>query len=106
MGMGIDLVKIDRFKNVEKLKNKILSNNELTILDTRINKEEYLASRFAVKEAFLKANEKGLFDEIFLKEIEVLNDENGKPYIIYKNIRYENVSISHEKEYAIAIVIL
>lgn len=106
MGMGIDLVKIDRFKDVEKLKNKILSNNELTILDTRINKEEYLASRFAVKEAFLKANEKGLFDEIFLKEIEVLNDENGKPYIIYKNIRYENVSISHEKEYAIAIVIL
>lgn len=106
MSVGIDMVKIDRFKDdFDKLKYKILSKEELEILSKKENKLEYLASRFCVKEAFLKANGVGLFDIPF-NEINVLNEKNGKPYILYKDTKYENVSLSHEKEYAIAIVIL
>ena len=44
--------------------------------------------------------------EIPLKEIEVLYGEKGNPIIVYNNNIYEEVSISHEKEYAIATVLI
>ena len=105
MAVGVDLCKISRISLDERFIDFVLSDKEKEAMNKRIKKEEYLASRFAAKEAFLKANHKGL-GEIKMNEIEVLNYENGAPYIVYNNIVYENVSISHEDEYAIAVVII
>lgn len=103
MGIGIDIVDIKRIKNDEKFIDLILSENEKKLLNERVKKEEFLAGRFAAKEAFLKANHLGLGD-IKLKDIEVLNLENGQPIIICNNKTFKEVSISHEKEYAVAVV--
>ena len=105
MAVGVDLCKISRISLDERFIDFVLSDKEKEVMNKRVKKEEYLASRFAAKEAFLKANHKGL-GEIKMNEIEVLNYENGAPYIVYNNIVYENVSISHEDEYAIAVVII
>lgn len=105
MSVGIDLCKISRISMEKRFLEFVLSQKEIDEMNKRIKKEEYVASRFAAKEAFLKANKKGLGD-IKLNEIEVLNKDNGAPYIIYNNIVYEDVSISHEDEYAVAVVIL
>lgn len=104
MKVGVDMVKIDRIDNEERFADFILSANELNLYNNRKNKKEFLAGRFAAKEAFLKANKKGLGD-ISFKKIEVLSEDSGAPYIDYENKRYE-VSITHEKEYAMAVVIL
>ena len=105
MAVGVDLCKVSRISLDERFIDFVLSYKEKEAMNKRVKKEEYLASRFAAKEAFLKANHKGL-GEIKMNEIEVLNYENGVPYIVYNNIVYENVSISHEDEYAIAVVII
>ena len=67
-----------------------------------------MAGRFAAKEAFIKAFGEKKLD---LKKIEFLRDENGKPVPgkelkeLLKDSELQ-VSISHEKEYAIAVVIM
>lgn len=104
MEVGIDLVKLDHIKNQDLLAEKILSNNEKELFLKKENKLDFLASRFAAKEAFIKAMDSSIFKEK-LNEIEVLNYDSGKPYIKYKEKIYK-VSISHEKDYAIAIVII
>lgn len=103
MGIGIDIVEIKRISLEDRFIDLVLSDREKELLYKRVNKKEFLAGRFAAKEAFLKANHKGLGD-IRLKDIEVLNFENGQPYIVFNNIEYLEVSISHEKEYAVAVV--
>ena len=106
MGLGIDIVDITRISNEENFANFILSDKEKEIYLTKgIKKIEFLAGRFAAKEAFLKANHKGL-GEIPLKEIEVLYGEEGNPIIVYNNKVYEEVSISHDANIAIASVLI
>jgi holo-[acyl-carrier protein] synthase len=105
MGLGIDIVEISRISLEEKFINFVLSKREQDILNTRLKKKEFIAGRFAAKEAFLKANHMGLGD-ISLNKIEVLYGDNGQPIIIYDNKTYEEVSISHEREYAVATVII
>ena len=106
MGLGVDIVKVDRISLEEGFVNFILSSKEKEIFATKgVNKQQFLAGRFAAKEAFLKANHMGL-GEIPLKEIEVLYGEKGNPIIVHNNNIYEEVSISHEKEYAIATVLI
>ena len=90
MNIGVDLVKISRFKSVDKLSKKILSNKELF-------------SRFALKEAFLKSIKKGIL-EIELKEINVIKEESGAIHILYDNKEYP-CSLSHEDEYCIGVVL-
>ncbi|MPN22929.1 Holo-[acyl-carrier-protein] synthase [bioreactor metagenome] len=103
--VGIDIVKIERIKLSKRFISLVLSPREIELLNLKDKKKEFLAARFAAKEAFLKANKKGLF-EMSLNEIEVLSDDNGAPYILYHNQRYDNVSIAHEVEYATAVVII
>ena len=99
-GIGVDLVKINRFKDVsEHFINRVLTSLEKEEYLKRENKIEYLASRFAVKEAYFKASQ-----DIHYLKISTLNDEKGKPYIVdKKNI---HLSISHEDEYVVAYLIL
>lgn len=103
MAVGIDLVHTTRITNPERLAKKILSEREYLIFEKRDHKEQFIAGRFAAKEAFMKALGYGL-GTIPLNTIEILyRGENKGPYVLYQNVEYD-VSISHDGEYAIAIV--
>ena len=120
-GIGIDIVQIDRMeKMIEKhgdiFAKKIFHENELAIyLDLKF-KARFLAKRFAAKEAFSKALGTGIADGITLPNIEILNDKLGKPKLFLhgktKEIFSESgansifLSISDEKSYAVAQVVL
>lgn len=99
MILGIDVVKIDRIKDI--IDRRGLSFVQ-KMLSTREESVETLAGIFASKEALGKAIGTGINFSI-LKEAEIIKDEYGKPSIKYRDVFY-NLSISHEKDIAVAIV--
>jgi phosphopantetheine--protein transferase-like protein len=95
--VGIDIVKINRFKqNIGLWSKKILTDHEKEELTKRTNQLQYIASRWASKEAFFKCTGS-------IENVSILNDKNNKPYIL--NHPDLEISISHEKDFCIAIVI-
>lgn len=102
MAVGIDIVYIPRFVGKEQLASRILSPSELEIYRLRPNKEEFLAGRFAAKEAFLKAIKEGI-GRIAFHHIEINYQRDGRPEIHHDGKVYP-VSISHDGDYAVAIV--
>lgn len=99
-GIGVDILNIERIDF--KIAKKVLSIEELEIFNSISNenlKREYLAERFAVKEALFKADN-SYFN---YDKISVLNDEKGKPYL--KDIN-GLVSISHDNGMVCAFVVL
>jgi len=102
MQIGTDIVDIRRIKS--GLEKVILSDEELLLFKKKSKANEFLAGRFAAKEAFLKALGLGL-KGVSMKEIEVLYDHNGAPYILYRGEKYA-VSIAHDGDYAIATVLI
>ncbi|MBI5050980.1 MAG: holo-ACP synthase [Nitrospirae bacterium] len=118
-GIGIDLIKIERMREAtdkwgRKFLEKVFTENEIAYCYQK--KEPYisLAVRFAAKEALIKAI--GSEIAVPLTDIEILNYENGKPSIKAKNklkdffkkkkIKNCHLSLSHEKEFGIACVVL
>lgn len=103
VGIGCDIVEINRFqRNTEALALRILSKKEQELFYTYSNHRqlEYLAGHFAAKEAIVKAMDQNCL----LSDFEILYKDH-KP--IVKKDGYEiHVSISHEKEYAIAYAIV
>lgn len=106
MSVGIDIIELDRLIGIEdKIVDKILSINEIAIYkEKNKNKLQFLGGRWALKEAFIKAYDIEQLNLNNMKDIEVFNEINGKPYIIFKNKKYNDVSISHEKHYAVGMV--
>ena len=119
IGIGIDIVEIKRMErwiDDPKLLNRYFHNDELMSAYGKKNSvAQTLAARFAAKEAFGKALGTGL-TQIALKDIMIINNEAGKPEIILSGTAQEafiksgalkaHVSLSHEKENAIALIIL
>ena len=120
-GIGTDIVDINRIKSMDSLSafaNKILSENEIKVFsDLEEGKQAtYLSKQFAGKEAISKAIGTGISGDIKFKEIEILRDEGGRPIFnpvenlkeILANlgITKTHVSLSDEKDYAIAFAIL
>lgn len=117
---GTDIIEINRIKeSIESLgdnfKNKIYTDKEIEYCESRKNaKYQHYAGRFAAKEAIFKAVSELLNNkfEISWKDAEVLDDENGKPKIIFTSKKLEekiesiDISISHCKEYAVANVVI
>jgi len=103
MRVGIDLTYVPRFENKDKLAKRILSENEFSEYDSSTNKAEYLASRFALKEALIKALELSILG-VDLREIKSIKKENGAVFIEYKGKQYD-CSLSHEHEYCMGIVL-
>ncbi|MDR2017877.1 MAG: holo-ACP synthase [Syntrophobacterales bacterium] len=104
--VGIDIVDVSRIAQAvdrfgDRFLHKVFTDEEIRYAKQRKSMYQTLAGRFAAKEAFMKAVGKGLS----WKAIEVLQT-GGKPFIIYKHTRYEGVSISHEKAYAVSVVII
>lgn len=111
--IGVDIENIARFKkyslehDIDFLKS-IYSEKELQYCYSDKLPAKHLAARFCAKEAFYKAVS-DFNIEFKFNEIEVLNKENGKPYLrlpeTFKKFK-TNVSLSHDKTKAIAAVIV
>lgn len=115
---GTDIIEIERIKeSIESMQdaflNKIFTSNEINYCESRRNmKYQHYAARFAAKEAIFKAISSELQDkfEISWKDVEVLNDEMGRPKIYFIDKLMEkltniDISLSHCKEYAVANVV-
>lgn len=99
--IGTDIVKISRIeKSLEKesFKKIVFSENEINYCKTA----ESFAGLFAAKEAYFKALGTGICKQ--LNKLEILHNEQGKPY--FNGILNCDLSISHDGEYAVATVIL
>lgn len=115
---GIDIIEISRIKeSIEdtdgKFCERVYTEKEIEYCESKkVQKYQHYAARFAAKEAVFKAISpflKSKYD-IEWKQIEILNDENGRPYvqILNKDVEIENIdiSISHCREYATASVVV
>ena len=120
-GIGIDLVENERIEKVlerwgEKFLNRVFTEGEMNYCGRHAQSHIHYGARFAIKESFLKAMGVGLGMGIKLNEIEVLNEEGGKPNLILSGgamqeyekagIKKNHISITHTKKYASAIVLL
>ncbi len=121
VGTGIDIVEIARIKSVndrwgDRFAERILTKRELSDLKIRRDSETYIASRFAAKEAFLKALGTGYADGISWHDMEVARKKGQRPTLHISGRALEimnnmsvgrtHLSISHEKKYAVAQVVL
>lgn len=111
--IGVDIEDISRFENKTlendfHFLNKIYTNNEIDYCFSKTLPAKHLAVRFCAKEAVVKALSNIVEKTVSYKDIEVLNRDNGSPYINLlncdENIQIE-LSLSHEKQKAIAFVI-
>ena len=89
LGIGTDIVNIDRMKKILNKKNnnfkkKIFSNKKIIYCEKRKYPHSFFAKRFAAKEALSKALGTGIRKGINFKDIEVSNDNLGKPSIKLK----------------------
>lgn len=120
-GIGTDIVEVERIRNLdslEKFADKILSLNELEVFKFQIDEKKvtFLAKQFAAKEAVSKALGTGIGKDIRFNQIEILRNSDGKPYLNHDGmittifndlgITKTHVSLSDEKKYALAFVIL
>lgn len=103
IGIGCDIVEVARLK--DDLKQKILSVPELEVygrFSSETRKQEFLAGRFAVKEALIKA-----VGTIPMPELVILDDESGKPHLTCDRLKGMkiHVSLSHERVFAVGFCI-
>ena len=118
-GIGIDLMEVERIeKDIQSdvYLSKVFSAAEIKECKSVIRSAERFAGRFAAKEAFMKAIGKGIRQQVWFSQIEVLNNEDGQPYVQVNGeaqswlrameIKKIYVSITHTKQYAAAVVIL
>ena len=110
-GIGIDIIELARVQEIivrqAKFLDRVLTSleKEQFVLLTGRRKVEFLAGRFAAKEAFSKANGTGIGKELSFLDIEIASDSFGKPYISKPKVQ-AHLSISHSREYAVAQVII
>ncbi|MFH5837034.1 holo-ACP synthase [Proteiniclasticum sp. C24MP] len=117
LGTGIDIIEIERVHtafHTERRKNRIFTEGEI---EKSGQSKSRLAGFYAAKEAFSKALGTGI-KGISFKEIEVLKDQEGKPYFNMEPLKdhlkerfgekkfHVHLTISHDRERAIAMVII
>jgi len=105
-GVGIDIIEIERIEKLMSDKPNFLVRNFSEDEQALNCKSETVAGNFAAKEAFAKALGTG-FHGFGLRDVEVLRNTHGAPYIKFKGEQTNaNVSISHNRTTAVAVVIL
>lgn len=112
-GIGVDLIDLDHMasvvENSPRIVTRILTTEELALYKTRSKKGklEFLAGRFAAKEAFSKAMGTGIGKVVSFQNVVVLNDERGCPYVAESPFNGKVfISISHSQAMAVAQVVL
>lgn len=110
-GIGIDIIELSRIEEIvtrqKKLVDRILTENEKrTFIELpERRKIEFLAGRFAAKEAYSKAAGTGIGKELSFLDIEIEADSYGKPCIVRPETN-GFLSISHSRDYAVAQVVI
>jgi len=112
IGTGVDITEVSRLRQAvekwgESFLDRVFTKEELANAKTRGSLYQHLAGRFAAKEAVFKA----MGDpQLSWKDVQVLNDKEGRPYCSILNGRGKkvvvHVSISHVKNYAVANAII
>ena len=119
VGIGNDIIEIERVEKAiskEGFIAKVFTQREIENIGKRGNRAETYAGIFSAKEAISKAIGTGV-REFALTDLEILNDDLGKPYVIVsdklnkiiqrKKENYQiEIAISHSKKYATAMAII
>lgn len=119
-GIGTDIIEVGRMErhltNSEALRDKLFTDREQAYANDKASMYQHYAARFAAKEAFFKALGTGYRFGMAFREIEVINDDLGKPvihvhgkvkeFIEKQGVKSIHLSISHVKEMANAFVVL
>lgn len=113
--IGTDIIEVSRIKDAmkdEKFIERVFTLKEIEYCESKkASKYQSYAARFAGKEAVFKAISTYLNNkyDINWKNVEILDDTNGKPYVNLVNFRLDNIeidiSLSHVKDTAIATAI-
>jgi len=118
LGLGNDIIEIDRIrKSIEnhgyRLVSRLFTTREQDYCFKYKDPAPHFAGRFSAKEAIVKALGTGFGEHVSWHDIEILNDEWGKPYPVFSstlNERFDSpqviLSISHCQQYATAVAIL
>ena len=122
LGIGVDIIDNSRIKKSitnKKFISRVFSNDEIIKSKKTHNKTAFFSKRFAAKEAFSKALGTGFREGLNFKDISIINDKYGKPFIklnhklqniINKKFKTKKLnvflSISDEKKHSIAFVVL
>ncbi len=120
-GIGTDIVRVARMQQDldrygERFAARILTANELQEFRDNAGKANFLARRFAAKEAAVKALGTGFSNGVLLHDIEVAHDAQGKPLLQFhgrarellqeKSIVVAHISLADEQDHAVAFVTL
>lgn len=120
LGLGTDLVEVPRIANSiskygDRFTHRIFTAAERAYSESKANSSERFAARFAAKEAAMKALGTGLTSGVNWTQIEVANDEGGKPHLLLHRVagdlaarmgvRRTWLSLTHTSQNASAIVI-
>ncbi len=120
VGIGTDIVAVTRMaagitRHGERFAQRILSDDEMAKYSKQVNQANYLAKRFAAKEAVVKALGCGFRHGISMRQVVISNDALGKPEVTLHDKAAERaeqmqigeilLSLSDEREYAIAYVV-
>jgi len=119
LGIGVDICEVHRFDRLKEnsaFLNKIFTDEEIAHCSKKKTSSQCFAARFAAKEAFAKAVGTGFRKGVHFKDIQIKNDNFGKPYLDISgetdntlkkiNAGKLHLSISHEKTSAIAFVLI
>ena len=121
LGIGTDIVEVARIKKMlerhsDSFSRRVLSDAEIERLNDRSDAATFCAGRWAVKEAVSKAFGTGIGKDCAMHEVSTLNNSDGRPEIVLHGTALEtfqrmggksiHVSISHERQYACAYVII
>ncbi len=116
-GLGTDIIEIVRIDRIiqrygRKFLDRMFTQKEQEYCARFHKPAQHFAARFAAKEAIVKALGTGLRDGMSWTDIEISNNEQGKPIVLFSNDmlnRFNDpkviVSLSHSKEYATAVAI-
>lgn len=120
-GIGTDIVYVGRIRDDlsrfgDRFAERILTANELLEFHQNVNKANFLARRFAAKEAAVKAMGTGFSNGVQLHDIEVTHDEQGKPMLAFhgrarefmqeRSVAVAHISLADEQDHAVAFVTL
>ena len=121
IGTGIDIVSVSKIEETlerhrERFIRRIFTDSEASYCEQRLRRFEHYAARFAAKEALLKALGTGANDQAHFRDVEVRNDEHGRPSITLTGstaeyarqigVEHIHISLSHADDVAVAQVVL
>ncbi|HSP87215.1 MAG TPA: holo-ACP synthase [Ignavibacteriaceae bacterium] len=119
IGIGIDIIEIDRIKQSvdeygDQYLKKVYTPGELKYCLAKKNKYQHLAARFAAKEAIYKAISSNWDSELSWQDMEIINASNGMPEVKFKgnlekflsNDKSLKISMSHSRDYVACVAIV